>query len=229
MRRIDREHIRALPLFRDASPATLSELLRGGLLQQFPPHVVLLTEGDLPDFLVVVIKGSLELYSNHADRETTTDIVYPKTTCGLAAIVRNEAHLTSARTLTPSQIFMIPADAVREALRNDVSFARSVESELATNCLHLVRALKSQKLRSGAERLANWILQADRRQGNRGKILLAYDKQTLAAYLGMTPESLSRKFASLADHGVVGSGREVTITDRDALKRWAKPDPLIDE
>jgi hypothetical protein len=44
----------------------------------------------------------------------------------------------------------------------------------------------------------------------------------------MTPESLSRKFASLVDHGVTGCGREVTITDREALRKWAKPDPLID-
>jgi CRP/FNR family transcriptional activator FtrB len=88
--------------------------------------------------------------------------------------------------------------------------------------------VKNQKLRTGAERLANWILETDQRQGNRGRILLPYDKRTLAAYLGMTPESLSRKFASLVDHGVTGCRREVTITNREALRKWAKPDPLID-
>jgi CRP/FNR family transcriptional activator FtrB len=228
MRRTDRNCIRALPLFRDVSQATLSELLRAGVLQQFQAHVTLLNEGDWPDFLAVVIKGSIELYCRHAGRETTTDIIHPKMTCGLAAIVREEVHLSSARTLTPSQILMIPADSVRNVLRNDAPFARAVESELAGSYLRLAKVLKNQKLRSGAERLANWILEADRRQGNRGKILLPYDKRTLAAYLGMTPESLSRKFASLADHGVTGSGREVMITNRDALRKWAKPDPLID-
>jgi CRP/FNR family transcriptional activator FtrB len=92
----------------------------------------------------------------------------------------------------------------------------------------MIRALKNHKLRSGVERLANWILDTDRRQGGRGKIVLNYDKRTLAAYLGMTPESLSRKFAGLAAHGVASSGREMVITDRQALQRWAKPDPLID-
>jgi CRP/FNR family transcriptional activator FtrB len=183
----------------------------------------------VPDFLVVVIKGSVELHCNHAGRETTTDIIYPTKTCGLAAVVRQEALLSSARTLAKSQILMIPADAVRHALCKDGLFARAVESELAANYLHVVRALKSQKLRTGAERLANWILETDRRQGNRGKIVLGYDKRILAAYLGMTPESLSRKFASLVDHGVLGSGRELLITDRNALRQWAKPDPLIDE
>jgi CRP/FNR family transcriptional activator FtrB len=228
MRRIDREHIRALPLFKDVTQATLAELLRGGFLRQFQPHITLLNEGDWPDFLVIVIKGSVELYSSHAGRETTTDILLPKMTCGLAAIVCAQTHLSSARTLSPSQILMIPADGVRSLLCNDASFARAVENELAGTCLHLAKVLKNQKLRSGAERLANWILEADRRQGSRGRILLPYDKRTLAAYLGMTPESLSRKFAGLVDHGVSSSGRELKITDRAALRKWAKPDPLID-
>jgi CRP/FNR family transcriptional activator FtrB len=228
MPRTDRELIGALPLFRDVTQATLAELLRVGLLQQFQPHATLFNEGDWPDCLVAVAKGSIELYSNHAGRETTTDIVNPKMTCGLAAIVREDVHLSSARTLTPSQVLTVPADTVRHLLRSDVSFARAVEKELAGTCVHLAKVLKNQKLRSGAERLANWILDTDRRQGNRGRIHLPYDKRTLAAYLGMTPESLSRKFASLVDHGVTGCGREVTITDREALRKWAKPDPLID-
>jgi CRP/FNR family transcriptional activator FtrB len=228
MPRTDREHICSLPLFKDAGQATLAELLRVGLLRQIPPHVVLFNEGDWPDFLIVVTKGSIELYSSHAGRETTTDIVYPKMTCGLAAIVHEDVHLNSARTLSPSQVFMIPADSVHHLLQSDVSFARAVERELAGTCLHLAKVLKNQKLRSGAERLANWILETDRRQGNRGRIRLPYDKRILAAYLGMTPESLSRKFASLVDHGVTGCGRELMITNREALRTWAKPDPLID-
>jgi hypothetical protein len=42
------------------------------------------------------------------------------------------------------------------------------------------------------------------------------------------PENLSRNLASLAVHGVAGSGREIIIANRDALQRLARPDPLID-
>lgn len=51
----------------------------------------------------------------------------------------------------------------------------------------------------------------------------------LASLLGMTAKNLSRAFASLADQaGVVTSGREVRITNREALTDIAKPSPLID-
>jgi CRP/FNR family transcriptional activator FtrB len=228
MRRTDRESIRALPLFKSATQATFAELLQAALLQQHAPHVTLLKEGDWPEFLIVVIKGSIELSCTYAGRQTTADIVRSKMTCGLAAVVRGEAHLSSARTLVPSRLLIISAGAVQKALHGDAAFARAVEDELAGTCLHLTKLVKNQKLRTGAERLANWILETDQRQGNRGRILLPYDKRTLAAYLGMTPESLSRKFASLVDHGVTGCRREVTITNREALRKWAKPDPLID-
>ena len=58
--------------------------------------------------------------------------------------------------------------------------------------------------------------------------MLPHDKRTLASRLGMTPENLSRNLANLGAHGVTGSGREIMIADREALRRWAKPNPLID-
>jgi CRP/FNR family transcriptional activator FtrB len=101
-------------------------------------------------------------------------------------------------------------------------------TELALRYRDVVRALKDHKLRTGAERLANWILETDRMQGGSGRVVLPHDKRTLASRLGMTPENLSRSLANLAAHGVAGSGREIVITDRAALHEWAKPDPLID-
>ena len=44
----------------------------------------------------------------------------------------------------------------------------------------------------------------------------------------MTPENLSRAFASLSSQGVVVHGPEVTLTRPEALERLARPTPLID-
>ena len=45
----------------------------------------------------------------------------------------------------------------------------------------------------------------------------------------MTPENLSRNFATLTRHGVEVQGRTIRIQDRDALVTLANPDPLIDD
>ena len=228
MRSSDLELVRGLPLFLGMAPENFDGLVGAALLQKFPPHVTLIREGDLPDFLHVIVEGSVELFAESDGRETTIKIVRPVATFILAAVIRDEVYLKSARTLTPAQILMIPAAAVREVFDRDAAFARAIVGELALRYRDMVRALKDQKLRTGTERLANWILETDRQQGGSGRIVLPHDKRTLASRLGMTPENLSRNLASLAAHGVAGSGREIVIADRDALQRWAKPNPLID-
>ncbi len=228
VRRTDRDLIRALPLFRDVIEAHFNDLVGAAFLQRFPPHVVMISEGELPDFLHVVVEGSVELFGSNQGRQTTLDIIRPVSTFILAAVIRDEVYLKSARTLSAAQVLMIPAAKVREVFSRDANFARAVVSELALRYRGIVRALKNQKLRTGAERLANWILEADRREGGTGRYTLTHDKRTLASLLGMTPENLSRNLTTLAQHGVTTTGREIVINDSAKLQKFATPNELID-
>ena len=228
MRLSDWTNICALPLFQDMSEENFAHLVSAAFLQRFPQHVRLIAEGELPDFLHVVVEGSVELFASHDGRETTIEILRPVTTFILAAVVRDEAYLKSVRTLTAAQVLMIPAQTVRDVFGRDAAFARAIVNELAERYRGIVRALKNEKLRNGAERLANWILHADAEQGGRGRVELKFDKRVLASRLGMTPENLSRNLALLAKHGVKSAGRDFLIEDRVALERSAKPNPLID-
>ena len=228
MRQSDQQLTRTLPLFSDMSEANFAELLNAAFLQRFPQHVTLINEGGLPDFLHIVVDGTVELFGAHAGHETTLDIIEPVATFILAAVIRDEVYLKSARTLSPAQILMIPATAVRDVFSRDAAFARAVVNELAARYRDIVRLLKNEKLRTSAQRLANWILHNDARQGNPGHIELKFDKRVLASYLGMTPENLSRNLAVLAQHGVVISSRDIIIQDARLLERFAKPSVLID-
>jgi CRP/FNR family transcriptional activator FtrB len=84
-------------------------------------------------------------------------------------------------------------------------------------------------VRTGPERLANWILAHDDKTGRSGSFRLPMEKKTLANMLGMRPENLSRTLGELASHGVEVKGARLTIADRTALARFARPDPLIDD
>jgi len=221
--------IRALPLFSDMAEENFGALMNAAFLQKFPPRVNLITEGDLPDFLHIVVEGPVELYARHDGHETTLDIIGPVTTFILAAVIRDEPYLKSARTLAEAQILMVPAPTVREVFDCDAPFARAIVNELARRYRSIVKALKNEKLRTSAERLANWILSADLRQGRRHQVDLKFDKRIIASSLGMSPENFSRNIALLSDHGIRCAARDVFIEDRAALERFAKPNPLIDD
>jgi CRP/FNR family transcriptional activator FtrB len=228
VRQSELKFIRALPLFCDMSDANFEELARPAWLQRFPQHMTLITEGDMPEFLHIVVDGSVEMFGTHDGHETTIDIIRPVTTILLAAVIRDAVYLKSARTLAPAQILVIPAQTVRDVFGRDAAFARAIVNELAERYRGVVRALKNEKLRNSAERLANWILQADAEQGHQRCIELAFDKRKLASSLGMTPENLSRNLALLAKYGVKSSGRDIMIGDPSALAKFAKPNALID-
>jgi len=224
----DLASIRDLPLFQETANETFDELTEGALLQRFPPRLELIREGALPDFLHVVIEGSIELFAEHNGHETTIDILGPVTTFILAAVMRDEPYLKSARTITHARILMIPAQRLRDLFSRDAGFARAVVGELATRYRTIVRALKNEKQRTGSERLANWILKMDAQQGGTGLVAINYDKRTLASLLGMTPENLSRSFSNLSKHGIRSGNRGVVIEDRSALIEYSCPTPLID-
>lgn len=229
MRVTDASEIRQLRLLRGCPDETIESLLAAGFLQRFPRGVVLVREGEPADFLYILIEGLVELYGSNAERETTTSFVRPVGSFILAAVLKDQVNLQSARTLESSRLLMIPAARVREAMARDLRFMSAVVAELATGYRDLVRELKNQKLRTGAERLANWLLRADRRSGGAGLIEIEVEKRALASRLGMTPESLSRAFQSLAAHGVRINGAVVRLDDPEGLARFAKPNPLIDE
>jgi CRP/FNR family transcriptional activator FtrB len=229
MRASDQQIVRALHLFAKMRESNFRVLMNAALLQTFPPHVVFIREGELPDFLHVLVAGAVEMYASHAGRETTLQVIVPTTTFILAPVILQEVPLQSARTLVKSRVLIIPGDAVRDIFGRDSAFARAVVAELALRFRDLVRALKGQKLRTSTERLANWILQTDARNGLTGHVILPFEKRLLASLLGMTPENLSRSFNALASHGVRTEGRGIVIKDREKLKRLAQEDPLIEE
>lgn len=228
MRPADLERVKALPLFRGASPETFRDVTAGAFLQRFPAGTTLLLEGDQVDFLYVLLDGIVELQGAWKDKETTLAVLRPVSTFILAAVVLEADALMSARTLERSEILMLSGQALRRTMRQDVDFGFAVAQELSGCYRGLVRTVKSHKLRGGAERLANYLITQRIRQGMNDTLTLPHEKRILASLLGMTPENLSRAFASLSSHGVVVHGPEVTLTRPEALERLARPSPLID-
>lgn len=221
--------VRELNLFAEMAAGNFDALMQAAFLQRFPAQVQLVTEGDPADFLHILIEGGVELVATGNGRETTIDIARPVCTFFLAAVLRDAVYLMSARTVESSHILMVPAKSVRSIFARDHAFAFAVACEMAARYRGVVKSLKNQKLRNAVERLANCLLHLNEEQGGSGRVQLQVDKRTLAAMLGMTPENLSRAFATLRSYGVEVSGREIRLKKLAELRALASPNPLIDD
>jgi CRP/FNR family transcriptional activator FtrB len=222
------ESIRQLPLFAEMTEESFDILTRGAFVQNFPPNMVMISEGEAADFLHIVQSGCVELFSTWSNRETSVTTLYENSTFILAATMKDRLNLMSARTLQKSRIIMIPSENVREVFATDPDFALAIVDELSRCYRATIRNMKNLKLRTSIERLANYILKQHHRQGDLLEYQLPIEKRRLASYLGMTPENLSRAFNNLKPHGVAVNGQNISITDLKALIDFAKPDALID-
>ncbi len=229
MRSDDLPLVRQLDLFSEMAEKNFEDLMQAAYLQRFPPQVQLITEGDPADFLYIMVEGCVELFASANGRETTMAVVRPVSTFILAAAIKDAPFLMSGRTTEKSRVLMIPSENIRHVFAEDAAFARAIVRELASCYRSVVKALKNEKLRTAVERLANYLLRKHAEQGGSGQLLLPVEKRTLAALLGMTPENLSRAFATLDPYGVEVKGREIHLHQVADLRVLAKPSPLIDD
>lgn len=228
MRDEDTALVRNLALFSGMAQESFDSLRQVSYLQTFPPAIQLITEGEPADFLHVVVEGCVELYAQSNGRQTTMALVRPVATFILAAVLNDAPYLMSARTTEKSRVLLIPAGIIRAAMEADAIFARAIVHELALRYRGVIKAHKNHKLRTGVERLANFLLRQHEAEGENGHLVLHHDKKTLASLLGMTPENLSRAFGTLKPYGVEVDGPEIRIGRVDDLRILAKPNPLID-
>lgn len=144
-----------------------------------------------------------------------------------AAILLDLPYMMSARIIAPSRIAFIPAALIRDFFDHEVSFSKAVALMLARHWRLLSRQLKDQKLRSGTQRLGGYLLSlSDGQMSGMAEIEMPVDRRTLASWLGMSAENLSRSLAQLKTMGVHVSGRRARIDDIVQIRSFCLEDDL---
>lgn len=209
--------------------APFQGLSRHTMEHALPAGTVLFEQGDVPNFQVVLVSGSVHLFGRSADgREVLIEVVRAPDLVIPAAVLTGSPYLLQARVPEPSRFLLVQADAFREAVDRDSRIAKAVLGTLAEQFRRMVRQTKNLKLRSAAERVGCYLLVLSERQGTPDRALLPYEKHVIASELGMTRESFSRALNALAKAGITVDGQEVAIHDRGQLARASMPDPMID-
>jgi len=208
----------------DVGRETLDRLASGAFLQPFPADIVIQQQDVRPDFLHVLVSGTVELVRDEGDTMATVDVVAAGGLFVAAAVVADSPTLVSAVTLGPSVIAFIPAPRVRDAVVADPLFGLALLRVLASDVHERDRDLAEMKALTAGQRLGRWVLRELARAGL-PRFRLPYTKRVLATLLGMSPENLSRSASALAAHGARFKGRTIEVTDAVALDLYSRPRP----
>lgn len=207
--------------FRAAGPAAMADILRLGFTQLLPRGAVLFEQGDDPDFLHMVLEGSVGLQAAAEDgNKTMVELFGPGELFLAAAVVLRLPYLASAIALTEIRVLMIPAEAFRDGIARSHDLCRATTQLLARHWRLMVDQVVDLKLRSAEDRVARFLANRISGEMGAGSADLPEPRTAIAARLGMTPETLSRAMAMLEKKGRLQRVEAGAIVpDKVALQR----------
>ncbi len=214
--------------FSGVSRETLEGVFRGALIRRFSPDTRIAKQGAMPEFLNVLLEGSAKLIGRGPyGRETVVQCCEPVDCIFLSAVLTDAPHMADAWAVAPAQLLSIPSQNVRKSVASDHRLALNMMEEQARQARMIVRRIKNLNLRNAKQRLGCYLMALHDRTGS-ATFALPIPKYRVAMELGLTPESVSRAFASLQVYGVSVSGRTVILRDPERVRAECVPDPLID-
>lgn len=221
MRPSDLPLVRRSRLFSHLAEPDLSSILSICFVQALPKGATPCRQNDKPEFLHVVLSGGVGLFAEGPRDETLIEFFGPGDVFIMPAVMLDAPYLMTTRLLEEGRILFWPAASFRAHVRANGNLALGAALVLSSYWRSLIGQIKDLKLLSAIERLSAMLLALAPRQTGPVTVLLPGGRRLVAARLGVTPQSLSRAFASLRSLGVSGSGRAVTIVDPARLREYS--------
>ncbi|MFO1158589.1 MAG: cyclic nucleotide-binding domain-containing protein [Reyranellaceae bacterium] len=218
MRPSDIPLIRRARLCSHLSEPDLGALLATCFVQTLPSGATPCHQGEKPEFLHIVLSGKVGLFAEGPREETLIEFFGPGDGFVLPAVMLDMPYLVTARLIEEGRILMWPAAAFRAQVRANGALAYGATLQLSSYWRLLVSQIKDLKLLSATERLSAMLLALAPRQSGSATVTLPGGRRLIAGRLGVTPQSLSRAFATLRPLGVSGQGRQIAIADLDRLR-----------
>jgi CRP/FNR family transcriptional activator FtrB len=219
MRPSDHDLFRKTPIFQRVGADVMDRIARGSFVEALPRGAILFLQGDMPEFVHLVLEGRIGLGAEDAaGNATIVELFAAGQLFIVPAAILNKPYLLTARVAADARVLMIPVELFRRALAAEHALALALVDLLATHWRLLVRQIKDLKLRSASERLASHLAAHLTTQEGPATLRLEEELRVVAARLGMTPESLSRAFTALRAVGVQSRGRNVHIADVAKLR-----------
>lgn len=215
-------------LFRDMPAKRLAILLKDARVHEFAEGALLFMQGDPAAACYIVLDGWVKLFRSTVvgDEAVIGVMTAPQSFAEAPALVGGDFPV-SAQAVTPARLIAIPADGLRRTMLAEPEICLTMLASTLRHLHQLVGEIEQLKAQTGAQRVAEFLLSLASDGCGSARVALPYDKTLLAGRLGIKPESLSRAFQKLRDHGVSVEQSRVFISDLDRLRSFSTEERSI--
>jgi CRP-like cAMP-binding protein len=210
-----------VPLFMELNRQQLDYLLADAQLLEAPAQQMVCEKGASLHGFYCVLAGKVKLFLQSAGgQEKIIDVVGPGSSFAEAAVFLDRPCPVYAQTLEPTRMIYVQARTVLKALDEAPQFARSMLAGLSIRLHQLINEVESSSLQNASQRVVGYLLEeAGQPEQGAVKFTLPISKATIAAKLGLTPETFSRALGCLSKQGLISvEGRCILLRDVQRMK-----------
>ena len=210
-----------------AAPESVARaVLETARLRNFARGETIFLQGERASAIYIVADGWVKLYRiAPSGTEAVVGVFTKGASFGEAVAFRHDTYPVAAEAVTDTSLIRIEADAFLRQIRENPEVAISILSATYAHLHNLVGQIEALKAQTGAQRVAEFLLELAPCPDGACEVTLPYDKVLIAGRLGMKPESLSRAFARLKEQGVSIRQNLASIEDIGALRDYVEEDP----
>lgn len=182
-------------------------------------------EGAPADSLIIVNCGSLKIHTETRDgREQILYLLQEGEFIGDLNLLKSTALPYSVTALTDTHLCIIRKPDFDSLIRQNPDIGLKVLGYAHERIVGLEALVQTLNLKDADARLAVFLLRLAEKNGSEGQLLneftLPLSREDMAAAIGLTRETISRKLSQLAADGIIAlpASRRIRILDMVSLK-----------
>ena len=212
-------------LFASLPPDLANTIIERATTRSYQRGETIFLQGDIAQNLYVVLDGWVKLFRiTPSGAEAIVGVFTKGRSFGEAVAFDGTPYPVTAEAVTDARLLHVRASVLSTMMRDRPEIAMAILSSTFKHLHGLVAQIEQLKAHTGAQRVAEFLLDLCKREHGACTITLPYDKTLIAGRLGMQPPSLSRAFNKLEEHGVVISQNQARIADVERLRDYMLED-----
>lgn len=214
--------VRLVPIFNHLEDQQMDMIAESAKTLHLQKGELLFRAGEKDDTLYIINSGKVRIYRlSDSGKEQLVRILNPGDFTGEVAIFQpGNVHETYGEALQNTSICLIQQQDLQKYLLEYPQISLKILSEITMRLKDSEKQTTQVAIENVESRIISFLAECvEKGNTNSPTVTLPMSKKDLASYLGTTPETISRKFSSLEQHGLIEQlpKRKIKILDFDQL------------
>ncbi|WP_241559002.1 Crp/Fnr family transcriptional regulator [Oceanobacillus halophilus] len=214
--------VRLVPIFNHLEDHQMDMIAASAKTLHLQKGEMLFHAGDEDNTLYIINTGKVRIYRlSDSGKDQLVRMLNPGDFTGEVAIFQpGSVHENYAEALQNTSICLIKQDDLQKYLIEYPQISLRILSEVTIRLKDSEKQTTQVAIENVESRIISFLAEnVEKGSSNSPTVTLPMSKKDLASYLGTTPETISRRFSSLEQHGLIKQlpKKKIKIMDLDQL------------